>query len=118
MTTQDVAGQLVMLLREGKFEAIYDQLFDTEKVKHIEPQSEFFPELTGVAAIKEKDEMMATNIEAIEHMEVGEPINSKDHIAIPYKISLKLKDGNSMNLDEIIVYKVEDGKIVLEQFFY
>lgn len=118
MTTQAVADQLVNLLREGKFEAIYDQLFDKEKVRHIEPQSPYFPDLTGVKAIKEKDAQMGANIESVQSMEVGDAIVSKDHIALTYRISLALKDGSTMSLDEIIVYKVENGKIVLEQFFY
>ncbi len=118
MSTQEIALQLTSLLREGKFDQVYDSLFDSEKIRHIEPQSEHFSNLTGLAAIKEKDAMMGANIEAVQSLEVGEAIISKNHIALPYKISLKLKDGNVFSLDEIIVYEVENGKIVLEQFFY
>ncbi|MDC7998388.1 SnoaL-like domain-containing protein [Gilvibacter sediminis] len=118
MTNQEIANRLGALLREGKFEEIYDTLFDQEKVKHIEPQSTYFSNLTGVKAIKEKDEVMKGNIAEFHSIKVGEAITSKDFIALPYKASFTMKDGNKVALDEIIIYQVENGKIILEQFFY
>ena len=118
MTTQAIADQLVSLLRNAQFDAIYDQLFDAEKIRHIEPQSAHFPDLTGLQALKDKDALMGANIAGVNSLEIGNPIISKDHIALTYKMSINLKDGNTMEMDEIIVYKVENGKIVLEQFFY
>lgn len=117
MTNQEVATRLVALLREGKFFDVYDELFH-EDAHHIEPQSEHFSDVKGVAAIKAKDAAMGEHIDAIESMEVGDAIVASKHIAIPYQLSAKLKDGNSINLDEIIVYEVSDGKIISEQFFY
>lgn len=118
MTTKQIAEKLTSLLKEGKFDEVYDTLFDQEKVKHIEPQSPYFPDIKGVKAIKEKDEIMRGNIAEFHSMEVGEAITSKDFIALPYKASFTLKDGNKTELDEIILYQVENGKIILEQFFY
>ena len=118
MNTEQIAEKLTSLLREGKFEEVYDTLFDQEKIKHIEPQSPYFADLTGVKAIKEKDETMQGNIAEFHSMEVGDAITSKDFIALPYKASFTMKDGNKVELDEIIVYQVENGKIILEQFFY
>ncbi|MEM6685487.1 MAG: nuclear transport factor 2 family protein [Bacteroidota bacterium] len=118
MKTHEIATSVVALLREGKFKGVYDHFFNYEDVRHIEPQSPFFPNLTGVAAIKEKDAQMQANIASVEQMEIGEPIVSKDHFAMTYKINFTLKDGSKMELDEIIVYQVKDGKIILEQFFY
>ena len=118
MTTDTIAKELKTLLEEGKFEEIYDTLFHEEQVKHIEPQSPHFPELVGVKAIKEKDTVMTGNIEEVRSLEIGDYVTSKSFIAIPYKISLTLKNGDEMELDELIIYQVEDGKIILEQFFY
>lgn len=117
MTNQEIANQLVSLLREGKFFDVYDQLFHHE-AHHIEPQSEHFSDVKGVFAIKAKDTVMGEYIETIESMEVGDAIVASKHIAIPYKLSAKLKDGSSMKLDEIIVYEIEESKIISEQFFY
>jgi ketosteroid isomerase-like protein len=117
MTNKEVATRLVALLREGKFFDVYDELFH-EDAHHIEPQSEHFSNVKGVAAIKAKDTAMSEHIAEIESMEVGNAIVASKHIAILYKLSAKLKDGNTINLDEIIVYEVHDGKIISEQFFY
>lgn len=117
MTNSEVAKKLVELLREGKFFEVYDELFHPD-AHHIELQSEHFSDLKGVDAIKAKDAAMSEHIEDIESMEVGDAIVAAKYIAIPYKITARLKGGNLMALDEIIVYEVKDGKILSEQFFY
>lgn len=117
MTNQEVAIRLIGLLREGKFFDVYDELFH-EDAHHIESQSEHFSDVKGVAAIKAKDTVMSEHIAGIESMEVGDAIVASKHIAIPYKLSASLKDGNAIQLDEIIVYEVNNGKIVSEQLFY
>ncbi|RKN82548.1 nuclear transport factor 2 family protein [Ulvibacterium marinum] len=117
MTNKEVADRLVTLLREGRFNEVYDELFHVD-AEHIEPQSEHFAQVKGVAAIKAKDAVMQENISGVEGLEVGDAIVSKGHIALPYRMTVTLKDGNKWPLDEIIVYKVNDGKIVSEQFFY
>ncbi len=117
MTHQEVANKLVALLRQGQFETVYDELFHQD-AHHIEPQSAYFADVKGVDAIKAKDAAMGENIAGVEGMEVGDAIIAKDYIAIPYKMTVTLKDGNKWPLDEIIVYKIENSKIVSEQFFY
>ena len=117
-TTQQIANGLTRLLREGKFQEVYENYFEPDTVRHIEPQSPHFPELIGVKAIKEKDAVMGGSIESVQSLTVGDPITSASHIAVAYQIVFTLKNGNAGALDEIIIYQVENGKIVLEQFFY
>lgn len=117
MNNQEIANNLVSLLRQGKFNEVYDELFHPD-AHHIEPQSEYFSDVKGVEAIKAKDKAMGEHIANVENMEVGEAIIAAKHIAIPYKIKAELKDGNKMELDEIIVYEIDNGKIISEQFFY
>lgn len=118
MTTQQVADRLVDLLRAGNFNAVYDELFHPTEVVHDEPQSPYFAHVVGVEAIKAKDEQMQSGIAEFLGMNVGEPAVSRDYFALPYQMKFKLKDGTVVDLDEIIVYEVRDGKIVLEKFFY
>ena len=118
MTTNAIANRLVELLRDGKFEQVYDELFDAERVRHLEPQSEHFAEVIGVAAIKEKDALMTANIASFGKLEVGDAITAGGFFAIPYKMAFTMKDGTAVSIDEIILYEVQDGKIILEQFFY
>ena len=118
MTTNEIANELVSLLRAGNFDGVYDGLFHHEQVRHIEPQSPHFPELTGVKAIKEKDALMMANIANVDSLEVGDAAVSAKHIAVPYNIAISMKDGSNLALNEIILYEVQDGKIISEQFFY
>lgn len=118
MTTRQIADRLVSLLREGNFNAVYDELFHPTEVVHDEPQSPHFAHVVGVEAIKAKDEQMQAGIDEFLGMSVGEPAVGRDYFAIPYQMKLKLRDGNLLDLDEIIVYQVRDGKIILEKFFY
>lgn len=117
-TTQQIANGLTRLLREGKFQEVYENYFEPDTVRHIEPQSPNFSNLTGLKAILEKDKQMQSNIASFNHMHVGDPAVAGDHFAIPYQMGFITKDGKEVNLNEIIVYQVEHGKIVLEQFFY
>ncbi|WP_430966994.1 SnoaL-like domain-containing protein [Spongiimicrobium sp. 2-473A-2-J] len=117
MTNQEVANRLVVLLREGKFNDVYDELFHPD-AHHIEPQSHYFADVKGVEAIKAKDAAMGEHLAGVEFMDIGNAVVASKHIAIPYKLTANLKDGKQMMLDEIIVYEVADGKILSEQFFY
>ena len=117
MINQEIANRLVDLLRAGKFNEVYDELFHTD-AEHIEPQSPHFANVKGVAAIKAKDAAMGEHLRGIESMEVGDALVASRHIAIPYKLTANLKNGNQLSLDEIIVYEIEQGKIVSERFFY
>ncbi|WP_350286845.1 SnoaL-like domain-containing protein [uncultured Croceitalea sp.] len=117
MTNQEIANRLVALLREGKFNDVYDELFHLD-AEHIEPQSEHFSLVKGVEAIKAKDAAMQENLAGAEGLEVGDAIVAKEYMAIPYKMTALLKDGNKWPLDEIILYNVEDSKIISEHFFY
>ena len=108
MTTRQIAENVTKLLRQGQFETVYDDYFDTEQVRHIEPQSPFFLDLTGIKALKEKDTQMQANIASVDRMEVGDPVLAKSHFAIPYKMAITMNDGNKMELDEIIVYEVQN----------
>lgn len=119
MTTQEIADQLVSKLKAGDFMGAYD-LFDQEKAKHYEPKSPVvsFRNLTGIQAIKEKDQAMASGIAKVSLPEIDQVTVKSNVIALNYKMALELKDGNALNLDEVIVYEVENGKIISENIFY
>lgn len=120
MNSQQIANRLVALLRQGDYFTIYDELFHPTEVEHVEPQAPApaFQHLKGVAAIKAKDEQMGAMIQSISLPKVGEPIVSPNAIALHYQIKGELKDSSALAMDEVIVYELQDGKIVSERFFY
>lgn len=118
MTTQEVANQLVKLCKEGKFEEIYQTLFSAEIVSK-EPPGGNWETATGFEEIQKKGEQWQEMVDKVITSEISEPIAAADHFAITMKSKVRFKSiPDVIDMDEICVYKVVDGKVVLEQFFY
>jgi hypothetical protein len=72
----------------------------------------------GLDAIIAKGDHFQNSLEAIHGGHVGDPIVSGNYIAMTIAIDATFKERGRMNMDEIAVYKVADGKIVEERFLY
>jgi hypothetical protein len=57
-------------------------------------------------------------IEEVHGTTVSDAVIAADHFSIALTLDVTLKGMGRVNMDEICVYKVKDGKVVLEQFFY
>ncbi len=118
MTTQEVANKLVALCREGKYEEAYNELY-SPNIKSVEPEGSAWPTVQGMAEIAKKAEVWTNMVEEVLESEISDPIVADDYFAITMKSKVKAKGApEPMRMDEICVYGVQDGKIVLEQFFY
>ncbi len=119
MTTKEVADQLVALMREGKYEEIYQNLFAAH-AKSIEPENEFgMPTLIeGIQNFAAKGEAFNAQFTAFHSFYVGEPIVAGDYAALAMGYDAEHVSAGRVQLDEIAVYHIQDGKVVSEQFFY
>ena len=119
MTIQTIANRLHALVEAGDYFTAYDELFHPE-AKALEPQlAEMgMGEVTGVTAIKEKVGMLSENIASLNSRELSTPIVTESHIAFTNIVDATMKDGSGFQLSEICLYKVEDGKIISEEFIY
>ena len=114
MTTQQIAQQLTDLCRAGKFNEAYATLF-AENAKSIEPDG---TTADGLAAIHKKSEGFGEAVQFVK-CEVGESLVSGNHFTmIQTYHSLIKATGEKKTMQEICVYKVANGKIVEERFFY
>ncbi|MEM7514479.1 MAG: nuclear transport factor 2 family protein, partial [Bacteroidota bacterium] len=97
----------------------YDELFHENAVA-LEPQlAEMgLAEVEGLAAIKEKVGTLSQGISEMISREMSAPIVTDSHIAFTNVVKAKMKDGNDFSLSEICLYKVDNGKIVSEEFIY
>jgi hypothetical protein len=118
MTTQEIARRLVELCRKGDFEATQKELFADDAVS-IEPHSTpaFEKETKGLQAIKEKGEKWNNMVETMHEMNVSEPLIAGNSFAVTMQLHVTMKDGQDMNIAELCVYTVKEGKIASEQFF-
>jgi ketosteroid isomerase-like protein len=118
MTTKEVADKLVHLCSQGKFDEA--MVLYSPDIVSMEPgappgQSR---ESKGMAAVKAKAEWWNTNHE-VHSAKVEGPLVAGQHFAVTFKIDMTFKpEKKRMTMEEVALYKVVDGKIVHEEFFY
>jgi ketosteroid isomerase-like protein len=120
MNTQRVAARLVELCRQGKYEQAQNELYADDAVS-IE-MAGLSPDAPGNAqgmdAIREKGRKWAENIVEIHGTGVSDPVIAGDWFSVAMSIDATYKDMGRTPMEEICVYRVRDGRIVHEQFFY
>ena len=118
MTTQEIADRLVQLCRKGDFEAAQEELFAEDAVS-IEPYStpEFEKETKGLKAMKEKSVKWNAMVEKVSDLKFSEPLIAANAFACTMHMHVTMKEHGDMDMAELCVYTVKDGKIVSEQFF-
>ena len=119
MTTQEVANTLVRLCSAGKFDEAAEKLYspDIVSVEAGAPPGQS-RESKGIAAVKAKGEWWVANHE-VHSSTVEGPLVAGSHFAVSFKLDVTFKpQGRRFTMEEIAVYKVANGKIVYEEFFY
>jgi ketosteroid isomerase-like protein len=119
MTTQEVANKLVELCSQGKFHEATDALYsdDIVSMEAGAPPGQS-RESKGIAAIKAKGEWWVANHE-VHAAAVEGPLVAGSQFAVTFKMDITFKPENKrFKMEEIGLYKVKDGKIVYEEFFY
>lgn len=119
MTTQEVADNLVQLCKEGKFKEAVDTLYSPDIVSmEAGAPPGGSRESKGLAAVQAKGEWWMANHEV--HSAVIEgPLVAAQHFAVTFKMDVTFKpQSRRFTMEEVAVYKVVDGKVVYEEFFY
>lgn len=117
MSVAEIAKGLVALCREGKFDEAMENYYapDIVSIEAMEGEGQI---MQGVDAVKAKGEWWTANHE-IHSVKVSDPYLSGDQFAVQFAMDITFKQNGQRSLfEEIGVYKVADGKIVHEQFFY
>jgi len=117
MTTQEIANKLVTLCKAGKYEECYEQLYSPNCMS-IEPAGAALEVCEGLDQIAAKGIAWTEQMKEYHGSSVGDPIVSGKFFSVPMMVDYTTKDGVRRKMEEICVYEVEDGKIILEQFFY
>lgn len=119
MTTQEVADELVRLCRDGKFHEAVATLYG-ENIVSVEAAAPpgGSRESKGLEAVKAKGAWWEANHE-VHSATVEGPLVAGSHFSTTFKMDVTFKPaGRRVQVEEIAVYQVADGKVVYEQFFY
>jgi hypothetical protein len=117
MNTQEIATKLVAHCRQAKWEAAQRELYADHAVSlETMPSPAFAPETKGLAAILEKGRKFDAMIEQLHALTVSEPLVAAGSFAVTMSMDVTMKGQPRMQMSELCVYVVKDGKIVSEQF--
>jgi len=119
MTIQEVADTLVKLCSQGKFHEAMNALYSPDIVSmEAGAPPGGAREAKGLAAVQAKGEWWTTNHE-VHSVIVEGPLVAGSHFAVTFKLEVTFKpESRRFKMEEVAVYKVADGKIVYEEFFY
>src|SRR6478609_10309158 len=118
MTTQDVASRFNDLAQQEKWFEIQEEFF-ADNVKSIDPpNSPYFGNAEGKSQVRKKGEDFVKRIEAFHGGHTTEPLVIGNHFTVGRSKDITVQGHGRIQINEIMLYEVKDGRIVLEQFFY
>ena len=117
MSTKEIANRLVSLCKEGEFEQAQKELFADDAIS-IEQNSTpaFEKETKGLKAIEEKGKKWNEMIKEMHKVNVSEPVVAGSSFACTIEMDVTMNDGQRMDMTELGIYKVKNGKIISEEF--
>ncbi|MDJ1492045.1 nuclear transport factor 2 family protein [Cytophagaceae bacterium DM2B3-1] len=118
LTTTEVAARFNELAQQEKWFDIQDELF-AENVQSIEPATaSYLQNAEGKVAVRKKGEDWISRVEAMHSASTTAPLISSKHFAVGRLMDITVRGIGRIQINEIMLYEVEDGQIVKEQFFY
>ena len=118
MTTREVAARFNELAQQEKWFEIQDELF-ADNVRSVDPpDSPYLKNAEGKAAVRKKGEDFVKKVREFHGAYTTQPVIGGNHFAVGRGMEVTVEGFGRIKLDEIMVYEVKDGQIVLEQFLY
>ncbi len=122
MNTKQVGTKLVELCRNGKNLDAISALYSRDVVSVEAAANPAMPrEMRGIDQIIGKNKWWEENHE-IHSGTVEGPFPHDDRFAVKFNYDITPKsgpmNGKRMQMNEVAIYTVKDGKIVREEFFY
>jgi hypothetical protein len=116
MNTQEIAHDLVALCQQGKFDEAGEKYW-ADDVVSVEAMGEM-AESHGKQAARAKGEWWA-GAHDVHGVEVAGPYVNGDEFAVRFVMDITVKETGQRNkMDEVAFYRLKDGKIAEERFFY
>ncbi len=113
-TIPEIANRLASLCTELKFVDAYTELF-SEHAESIDPVYKNEP-LIGLSNLIEREKSFLARTD-VHELKISDPIFAGNYFSIVISMSFTPDGQERKALEELCVYKVENGKIVSQQFF-
>lgn len=118
MTTQQVADRFNELAQTGQFDKIQEELYAKDAESIEPPGSQGLKSVKGMDAIRQKGKEFNESVEEMHGGYTTAPVVGGDFFSVGMGMDCTFKGMGRINMQEIAVYEVKDGKIVKEQFFF
>ena len=118
MTTQEVADKLVALCRKGDYDQAIQELYSPDIVS-VEPEGVPDRIVKGIDGVIAKGEKFESTLERVNKSIISDPIVAGNHFSCSMLMNVQFKGAPmAVDMDEVCVYTVREGKIIREEFFY
>lgn len=117
MTTNEIAQKLYENISNGNHESNYE-LFSADAISYEDVPDPANRKKIGLNAIIARTNKFSETIEKELSITLTEPLVAGNNIVFKLIIEFELKDTGYFKLEELCLYKVKDGKIVFEEYFY
>jgi hypothetical protein len=120
MTTQQLADKIVELNRTGKGMEGYAYFADHAEANErgAQPMGDMPTSFKGKEAIIAASQAWMDGVEEMHGGEVSDALVAGNTFAIRMMMDVTMKGQERMQMEEICVYRVEDGMITLAEYFY
>ena len=119
MTTLEVGTKLVTLCQQGKNMEAIETLYSPD-ITSVEAMTQpgGSPEARGIEAVKAKSKWWGEN-HTVHSAQILGPFPNGDKFAVYFKYDVTPKaTGKKINMEEVALYSVSNGKIMREEFYY
>lgn len=117
MNTQEVAQKLVQFCREGRNIDAINELY-ADNVVSLEQPGVPMERAEGKDAVLAKNNHWYESVEEVHSAVISDPVVTGEFFAVAMEMDVTYKKSGRMQMQEIAVYRVKDGKVVSDQFFY
>jgi hypothetical protein len=117
MNTEEVAKKVVELCRKQAWYEAVDQIYAKDIVSvEARTMDGSSPETRGIDGVRGKVDWWVNNME-VHSSKVSGPFVAHDRFVVQFDVDITDKNSKErMQLSEVGVYTVKDGKIVREEF--
>lgn len=118
MKTEEIAKNLVEWCNSGQDARCYEELYSPNIVSIEADKSSPNAVAKGMEEVAKKGEWWQENFE-VHNWSTSEPVVADNWFSVRHTMETTHKpSGQRSTMSELGVYRVQDGKIVQEQFFY